>query len=154
MRKLFFVLLLTLQAACQNCGNMPTPRPTDAGVDAAESDAADMAPVVCEPGEIVACREENTPAIDICNEAGTGTDPGSCPTTPTQVCREGACVEVACIPNSKRCVDDRTAQACESDGSAWLAEQTCPGGSTCQAGNCLDRCQLAELTNSYIGCEY
>lgn len=156
MRLLLVLLLFATQFGCQDCGNMPTlPPRVDAGGDAEVTDVADVAPeVICEPGELVGCREENTPAIDVCNVDGTAVQAGSCPTSPTQVCRDGGCVEVACLPNTRRCVDDRTAQACAADGSAWLAEESCSGAALCQSGNCLNRCELAELNNSYVGCEY
>lgn len=155
MRKHLLLVILAaavLGVGCQNCGNMPTVPVDDAGDD--DMSTSDVPAVVCEPGELITCREENTPAIDVCNESGTAIEPGSCPTSPPQVCRDDECVEVTCLPNSRRCVDANTAQTCDAQGSSWLAEQTCAAGSRCESGNCLNRCQLADITNSYIGCEY
>ncbi len=154
---LLFAVLATavLTTSCQNCGNMPTVFRDTGNGDGGLNDGGDVAPeVICTPGELVGCREENTPAIDLCNADGTGTEPGSCPTSPPNVCRGDECVEVACLPNTKRCVNETTAQVCNDSGSAWLDPQSCGGSSKCELGNCLNRCQLADITNSYIGCEY
>lgn len=143
---------VALFAACQNCGNMPTVPQPDGG-DGGDT-SSDMPTVICEPGEVIGCREENTPSIDVCSDDGTAIVPGSCPTAPPNVCRDGACVEVTCLPNSRRCLDESTTQTCNADGSAWLPEESCGAATRCESGDCLNRCQLAELTNSYIGCEY
>lgn len=139
---------------CRNGNNDNDGGTSDAGQDTAVDAPPDTPAVVCEPGEVVACREENTPAIDVCSDDGTEVVVGSCPNEPPSVCRGDQCVEVACLPEQRRCVDEKSPQECNDDGSAWVDLDPCGGASRCEAGNCLDRCQLAELTNSYIGCEY
>lgn len=118
--------------------------------------AEDMPPQICEPGSFQACRRENTPSIDICNAQGTGLEPSSCPEG--QVCREAQCVQVACIPNQRRCGAGPDGalipQICDAAGEGYEDLEACPEGSRCEEGTCLNRCQLAELSRSYIGCEY
>ena len=149
------LLFAFVASSCGDCSGRPEFVGDTGASDVADGgDASDVAEVVCEPGELIRCRTENTPAIDRCSADGTAIEAGSCPSDPPQVCREDECVEVACIPNSKRCLDESTAQSCDADGVAWGPEESCRTGSRCEAGNCLNRCQLAEITNSYIGCEY
>jgi len=123
----------------------------DMSVDVAE----DIPPqIICEPGEIVECGQENSPATRVCNSEGTAVESGSCPTSPLSVCRGGTCEEVTCIPGTRRCENVAQAQICNEAGSAFENSEQCTGSSRCEEGNCLSRCRLAELTNSYIGCEY
>ncbi len=152
-RLILFLVLAT--SACKGCDGGDPPPPTDMGTisDVADS-GPDAKPLQCEPGEVVRCREEDTPAIDVCAADGSEVVAGSCPNDPLQVCRNDECVEVACIPEARNCVDENTPQVCNADGSAWEVQESCGGSSRCEAGNCLNRCQIAELTNSYIGCEY
>lgn len=120
----------------------------DAGVD------TDIGPTtICESGEL-RCVQENTAAIEVCNAAGTAYEDASCASSPPQVCREGACVEVACLPGTRRCESERQPQVCAEDGSEFLDVNQCAATSRCENGNCLDRCGIAEANNSYIGCEY
>jgi hypothetical protein len=116
-----------------------------------EEDMTPDLPKICEPGEVVDCREENSPAVDICNADGTGTDPGSCPAN--QVCRGGSCVAVNCIPGARRCSGD-IPQECDEMGYGFVDQDECQGGARCEEGFCLDRCELARRNKSYIGCEY
>lgn len=148
------LLAVALNGACGGCNGNNGTSDTGNGDAGDAGDASDVAEQVCEPGEFVGCREENTPAIDVCNADGTEIEAGSCPSAPPQVCRDDECVEVTCIPGNRRCVDDQSPQLCNDEGTAWEDLDQCGGASTCEEGNCLDRCQLADLTNSYIGCEY
>lgn len=116
------------------------------GADGAEGDV-----VECEPGEIVQCAEENTQSVLECQEDGTGTVPASCP--PSTVCRSGECVEVDCVPGDGRC-DGNVPEVCDEAGEQYVAKEPCGENSNCEEGACLDRCEIAAETNSYIGCEY
>lgn len=161
--------LFTL-SACGGCQNPTTPDDMGAAQDmTADADMTapqdmpeaepdlppeDMKPdlpKICEPGEVVDCREENSPAVDVCNAEGTGTEPGSCP--PSTVCRGGSCVGVNCIPGSRRCSGD-IPQECDELGDTFIDQDECQGGARCEEGFCLDRCELARRNKSYIGCEY
>lgn len=167
LRALLFthlILAALLLGACGGCSNTAAPG-ADMGRDMSAPDqrpAVDMtppdmrmedmrAPVICEPGELVACRQENTPAIDVCSLDGTQAEPASCPAS--QVCRQGECVQVACIPGTRRCSGD-VPQACDEAGSVYEDQPACQGGARCEDGFCLDRCELARRNRSYIGCEY
>jgi hypothetical protein len=154
----FLMLFALTTSGCGGCNsNERVPDAPDTGkADAAsdaEADAADE--VVCTPGELLGCREENTPAINVCNPQGTGPVAGSC--EGVQVCREGACVPVSCIPGQRRCLGsgaEATPQVCADDGSAFEDGEACDPGFLCEEGVCLNRCEIAERTGSYIGCEY
>jgi hypothetical protein len=122
---------------------------TDGGDVATDAGNADT--LTCEPGELIECSQENTQSIRECNAEGTGTVPGSCPQS--QVCRDAECVEVDCIPGSGRCRDS-VAEVCNQAGTDWVEKEECTGNSRCEAGSCLNRCELAAARDSYIGCEY
>jgi len=120
--------------------------------DTDEGGGGDTSEVVeCEAGTIVDCAEENTQSIRICEEDGTGTEPASCP--PETVCRDGTCVEVDCIPGRGTC-DGKTPKVCDEAGEEFVEKETCGEDETCSEGACLNRCESAADSNSYIGCEY
>lgn len=109
-------------------------------------------PISCAPDELLRCTEENSPGVERCNAAGDGVVEGSCPDR--SVCRAAECVEVECIPGAARCDGLEQPQRCDEEGSGWVDQDVCEEGSRCEEGFCLNRCDLAERTNSYIGCEY
>ena len=144
---------VTLVACSDN--NLPSNN-TTADVTADTTDArVDEAPVkICDAGTI-RCRQENTPSIDVCQANETEYAVGSC--QPNQVCREDVCVDVACVPNTRRCGNkdgELIPQVCDEQGNVYVDGQACRGGSRCEGGNCLNRCEQAENARSYIGCEY
>jgi hypothetical protein len=134
---------------------------TDVASDTAEDAAEDTAPVDssdgeadvidCEPGEIVRCSEENTQSTVVCNAEGDGTEPASCPSK--TVCRSGECVDVNCVPGRGRCTEDGP-EVCNEAGEEFVDKEACGEGEICEQGACLNRCENAAKTNSYIGCEY
>ncbi len=129
---------------------------TDTGVtptDASDVDAPDGEAVSCEPNEIIRCTEENTPGLERCNGAGTEIVQGSCGNS--EVCREAECVAVDCIPGTRRCAaTGAQPQECNEEGTGWTDLEACGESISCEEGFCLSRCDVAERTNSYIGCEY
>lgn len=151
MKYLIFLIAL-LAFSCGGCSeDSNNTTPTDA---AGDSDATDTPQMICEPNALIRCNEENTPSIEVCSADGFSTQPSSCPNTTPSVCREGECVEVECIPGNRRCITDTTREECNALGTAWEPLPACEGVATCTAGECLDRCGIAELTSSYVGCEY
>lgn len=152
------LLMVVFALVAWGCSDETTPanNSTNNGtVDAGPDLVEDMPPeVICEPGELVECGQENTPATRVCSSDGTELVPASCPNTPLSVCRNAECVEVACVPGTRRCESTSQSQVCNDEGTAFESAETCTGSSTCEEGNCLSRCRLAELTSSYIGCEY
>lgn len=145
------VLIVAVSFGSLGCSSDSTNEPADAGGDVVEVDMAD--PVICEPEEI-RCLEENSPGIERCNAEGTEFVEAACSSTPLQVCREDACVEVSCIPGNRRCASPEQPEVCDDQGDGFVEVNACTSGARCEAGNCLNRCQVAEATNSYIGCEY
>ncbi len=115
----------------------------------------------CIPSVDFKCTSSQT-EIQWCNEAGDGyKEAEECP--PGQVCVEDSvsgCTASSyiCIPDSYECVDESTIRQCNDDGSGWLSGTIpCNAGSTgnrCVNGECLSLCDMAELSDSYIGCEY
>jgi hypothetical protein len=164
-RHLFIACCLALLAGTVACDDTSDPQPDATGGDA--TDAADIADTTsdggdadaendagepCEPGEIIACERQNTQSILQCPDDGRGEESGSCP--PETVCRNAECVEVSCIPNTERRCDGNTPEVCNEEGTELVAQEPCAEGEQCESGRCLNRCENAAQTNSYIGCEY
>ena len=111
-------------------------------------------PGLCTPGEISTC----TTYYDykVCNESGTGYEVRSCGTG--QICKieKGGCINVNCLPGDLKCLDNKTLQKCSNDGSGWENYLTCDNskGEVCMDKKCVNACQEAMNTKSYIGCEY
>jgi hypothetical protein len=157
-KRAFAVVSVVLLGVVVGCDDDEPKAGGDTGLeqDAAsdvEADADARADAVsCEPNEIINCTEENSPGLRRCNQFGDGIEQGSCGSN--EVCRQAECVSVACIPGSRRCADLSQPQECDDDGSQWDDVHACEDGQTCEEGFCLDRCEIADRTNSYIGCEY
>lgn len=135
----------------------------DTDSDSGDSDDSDIdidgdgddEPISCTPGEVVDCAGVEQSGLLICNSAGNGVQPAECPGT--SVCRDSQCVQVACRPGSGRCIDNKSPQQCVSDGAddyEFVDQSSCGADETCESGVCLDRCGIAALTDTYMGCEY
>jgi len=61
-----------------------------------------------------------------------------------------------CAPNLTGCDDDNSLFRCNAEGDDYEVIQTCDVGTVCNAsaGSCLNLCDAAEDTRSYVGCEY
>lgn len=154
LRRSLLLLALVALTSCGGCDDGGG-QSKDSGVspsDASDTTDTSVDTISCVPGEILRCTQENTPGVEQCNGTGDGVEQGSCGSD--QVCREGACVDVTCIPGTRRCDDPSHPQECNADGTAWEDVDACTGGDICEEGFCLNRCEIAERTNSYIGCEY
>ncbi|MFW5966297.1 MAG: IgGFc-binding protein [Persicimonas sp.] len=155
MRRLIAVFaagLLVLAACNDDNGEGDAgqhPDAGDAGDAAADVDDADA--ISCEPGEIIECTEENTQGLERCNDEGDGYVQSSC--GDNEVCREAECVEVDCVPGTRRCESDSLSQRCNEEGTEWEDLEECEDGN-CDDGYCLDRCESAEIQDDYIACEY
>ncbi len=155
LRPALSALLLCL-VALYGCPNDPVDN--QAQLDAGEPDVIEEPDVEeeisCNPGEIVACAGEEQSGILVCNADGDGTNAGECPGV--SVCRDEECVQVNCRPGTGIC-DGQQPLRCVPDGEGdyeFQPQESCGDGETCEAGVCLDRCGLAELIDSYVGCEY
>lgn len=158
VRCLFVSLALTalaLGGCSDDQGRDNNATPGDAG-DAADVEAGDVGDddadaVSCEPGELIGCVEENAPGIEQCNDDGDGYEEASC--GESEVCRDDECVEVDCVPGTRRCESESLAQECNEEGTGWEDLEECEDGE-CDEGYCVDRCQTAEDEDDYVGCEY
>jgi hypothetical protein len=150
---LAFVFALGCGDGCDDGGNNGTG--TDAGDTSETGSDTDNEPdasIECEPNEIIECSPENSPGLQRCNATGDGIVQGSC--DGTAVCRDAECVDVTCIPGNRRCDSDTQPQLCNQDGDTFVDQEACTDGAICEDGFCLNRCEIAERRNSYIGCEY
>ncbi len=144
MRLLLPVLLVALVAPLTGCptddgGGFAAPTPTPAPIDPA---------TLCEiPGET------RCDGLDhqVCVEGRWFTQEECGPPTP-QCDPVGGCA--ACVPESRFCVGDDEAWLCGEDGTTADLLDECGTGETCVAGNCWSACDLAETTNSYLGCRF
>lgn len=146
--------LILVSFVLASCGP-PPPSGRDAGLDAGELDAGAPADAstpdagfTCTPGRAgcygrthYVCGEDGRSREDevLCD---LGCDP------------EGGCG--ACIPDSRSC-DGTVSMVCNADGSGWRYGRDCAEwGSECliQTGFCDDPCGAAEVSRTYIGCEY
>ncbi len=70
---------------------------------------------------------------------------------------EAACVAsvgcVACEPGINSCDGDNVV-TCDENGNPGGVVQTCDGTMTCSNGACVNACEEAATSKSYIGCEY
>jgi hypothetical protein len=80
------------------------------------------------------------------------------------VCDEDR-VCVTCTAGDQRCkpcdtndlaCDHNIVQKCDARGEHWDDVETCDlaGGDACADGACENMCKLAELSRSYVGCEF
>ncbi len=60
-----------------------------------------------------------------------------------------------CIPGSRECVDESSFQECNDSGEGFNAPVSC-GSETesCFAGQCLELCEIASLSDSSMGCSF
>lgn len=99
------------------------------------------ATTTCDGDRVVVCDGEGRVVSDeaCATQSECITSPGGC------ACRAGACVELACVPDSARCVGNAV-QACAPDGSGYSAPADC-GAQFCVEGECLDRvCEPSTVT--------
>lgn len=100
----------------------------------------------CEPGAVLGCA--STTALRICSSNGVDAEAEPCPSD-TPNCRDGACTDQVCAPNSLSCAGNDVVQ-CNSDGNATTVLETCE--TACSAGVCIDPCE--GNGKSYVGCAF
>lgn len=112
------------------------PRVIDSGSDE-DTSASECAP------QSTLC---NGPTLWICRADGSGYSQIPCQLG----CDDGACKSEACVPNRRRCLDPKLAEACGADGAATLA--VCDHG--CVDGKCVDtQCAAGKVFCSESGNE-
>lgn len=53
-----------------------------------------------------------------------------------KLCHQGACQQLACVPDSKECKDGEV-RSCTSDGQGWRVPVPCGPGLVCSGGTCV-----------------
>ncbi|MFT4702548.1 MAG: hypothetical protein ACI81R_000233 [Bradymonadia bacterium] len=116
-----------------------------------------ITPIDCEPFEVDSCTDCRT--YQGCSP--TGNARGEYVLNPNQVCVEdelGARIEeTVCTPNSTRCTDESSVEACDACGFGYQFARDCFGEdetTICDLGQCITQCEFIEKRKSYIGCEY
>ncbi len=152
------LVVAALAAACNDRTRSISPRGTtpssslqpDLGI---ETDVAFDQPVrgLCVPGSR-RCIAANSPQFERCRDDGTSFGAGTC--TDGEVCREASCVAFSCVPQRPLCIGATTAAICDESGTAVADAHPCEGAEVCVGGTCVDPCQIARDTRSYITCEY
>ena len=109
----------------------------------------------CDPGAY-RCADvegERWPQRQRCADDGSEWQNAAC--RRGQVCiNDGECEAMECLPNSTGCVDDRTIGRCNEDGTELEPTETCPDGTSCSGGSCIDLCIQARSRQSYDGCTF
>ena len=145
---LFVLVCLTFLFSCSsNDGGSNTDGQKDGSIS---KDGSSTGP--CTPGERGGCATYFD--YKVCKPDGTGYEIKSCDTG--QICKDGECINVTCYPGSLKCANNTTLQKCTDDGRGWINYQTCDSnkGEVCADNRCVNACQEAMSTKSYIGCEY
>lgn len=106
---------------------------------------------LCVPGSR-RCVTENSPLFEQCGGTGTSFTRGAC--EDGDVCREGDCIPFSCVPGRPLCVGATTAGVCDASGVAVDDAAPCPDANVCIGGTCVDPCEVARESRSYITCEY
>ena len=114
-----------------SCG----PAPRDGSIDATPGPACVDGTTVCEGSTLQTCvsgqvQEETCGAL--CD--------------PTLGC-------ITCAPSSMTC-QGRDVAVCGADGLSTTVVETCTGTQSCVDGACVDPCEQAASSRSYLGCEY
>jgi|GEM_PF-1110100 len=112
------------------------------------ADAAACYPLVCEANSAI-CADDGQ-SITICNENGTQFTTETC-----AECTDGNCVPRVCNEGDTRCVSGNTGvmESCNESGTEWV-QTPCQSNEICSYGECLTKCELAEKSNSYMGCNF
>lgn len=98
------------------------------------------------------CLGENSPLNQICSDSGTSWVASSC--QEGQICRDSQCVGFTCVPGRDICVGTNATATCAPGGRSVSEITTCPTNESCRGGACVNLCDEAEASRSYIGCSY
>jgi hypothetical protein len=104
----------------------------------------------CTPGEVLGCFDANSELV--CDATGGSYTDRSCPGE--QLCLQGACTDMICIPGTSSCADTESQQICNAAGDGYEPATPCAEGSVCSDDTCKSICELGKYRSSYIGCEY
>ncbi len=105
--------------------------------------------LLCVPGDR-RCADQYR--FEICNDHGSGWDDYACK---YGLCDEETAECVGCTPGIQYTCEGTKRMVCGEDGETWeLVEDCADSDASCENGRCVDLCDEAVMTNSYIGCEY
>lgn len=104
----------------------------------------------CVPGSVDGCADADN--LNVCNDSCE--DYGPVPCEGGNICVDGACLPLLCVPNEVSCADNDTVQECNGTGTAFGPPVDCAQGEVCSAGQCLSACELAQSIKSNVGCEF
>lgn len=90
----------------------------------------------------------------LCGASGAPTEAINCALSELTCVRELGCL--VCTPNAAGCTDDNEVYRCDASGDTYEVTQTCALGTVCNAtaNTCIDLCDEAEQSSSYVGCDY
>ncbi|MBH23237.1 MAG: hypothetical protein CMH57_02010 [Myxococcales bacterium] len=160
------LLAVCTALACQNSeeptATLPTFTPAPPS-DAGQRDEPDLPPPLelssptdaCDENAI-RCLASHTDRIEACRLSDDGRTTRWVQDTCSDgfVCVDNACTRFTCVPGRPTCNGLDTAGICNDEGDALNDEFTCGEDEVCRGGLCVDLCDIAEQTRSYIGCEY
>jgi IgGFc binding protein len=147
--RLTLLVAVTGLAACQDCGNVDRSGLADAGglgaADSGGGSTGDGGLASLCFGSTYRCDGERAVSCD------DGTETRDCGAE-GKLCDERlGCVE--CMPGERSCSDGR-ATYCRDDGTLATYDCDSAQGLDCTAQGCEGACDLAEIDDSYIGCDY
>ncbi|MEZ4461094.1 MAG: hypothetical protein R3E66_15495 [bacterium] len=123
-----------------------TPDAHNSGDLGGEDAGADVEiPVVesCQPGLSAGCATED--ALFVCKADGSGLELVSCG---EQNCLNGACSDMACVPNTVACEGGEAFKQCNADGTGCSARPV-PQGTVCNGISCKPICELGKYESSH-----
>ncbi|MGM0558507.1 MAG: hypothetical protein ACQEVA_19130, partial [Myxococcota bacterium] len=87
----------------------------------------------------------------VCNADETDFDTETC--SAGQLCHEGTCQDLSCVPETRSCEGDDVVE-CNADGSSSQVVETCGDGRACERGACTEDAGPCANQKGYLGCEF
>jgi hypothetical protein len=102
-------------------------------------------PEPCEPGT----RTCDGPSVRACDATGISTIERTC--SLSQVCRQGECRAIACVPDREFC-DDKLIRTCNDDGTDSVAIASCETGTFCLEHDGVAACSATPCVADSLMC--
>lgn len=110
-----------------------------------EPNAAGAGPELCEP----VGRSCDGPSVRVCDQDGHSTIEKTC--LPSEVCSEGDCRPIVCVPDSEFC-KDRAIRKCGADGTSSSPVRTCLASEFCREDDGVVGCSATACTPNELLC--